>query len=72
MITEMITELITEVKKLKNNEYLMNDSVIMSNLAVTDGEASFDVSYDPEMVTEKEAIQLCEEFLTKAAENGAK
>ena len=58
--------MIVSVKKLPNNEFLINDFVVMYNLSEDDGQIIFDVNWDEAVLTENEAIQLCEEFIKQA------
>lgn len=63
--------MIETVKQVNEGAYLINNAVKMSNIEMTGTEIVYDIDFDEKMVTEDQAVKLCEEFLKKAVDEFA-
>jgi len=55
--------MLTSIKKIAEGRYMLNDSVIISELDYgTDG-VSYKIDYDEHLLTESEVNKLCDLFL---------
>lgn len=61
--------MIYSVTSPAEGEFLINDSVKVSNLKVEDEGVTYTVDYNEEDLTEQEAIDMVEEMLMTAIEN---
>jgi hypothetical protein len=61
--------MITSVKKLPENKFLLNDKVVIYNLVAGPEGITFDIDFNDEEITEKEATTLAETFIYDALEN---
>lgn len=58
--------MITEVKKIKEGEFLINESVKVYELDIIDTGIEYSFDYDEKVLTEQEAQELSEEFINAA------
>ena len=58
--------MITSVKKLSDNKFMLNDAVIISDFDMDDKGVSFKLDYDESLVTEQEATDIGQTFVTEA------
>lgn len=59
---------IKEVVKVSQGKYKLNDSVVIYNMDFTDLGITFSLDWDENMISEKEATDLCEAFIHEAIE----
>lgn len=69
----MLKSNITDVQAVDGVEgaYILNDCVKISDIDIAEDQFIFDVDYKEEIIDEKEAIELCEEFLYSAVRNSS-
>jgi hypothetical protein len=59
---------ITEVVKVSQGRYKLNDAVVIYNLDFNDLGVTFSLDWDENMLSEQEATDLCEAFIHEAIE----
>lgn len=64
--------MITSVTKQPKDTFLINEAVQISNLNMLEDNVTYDLSYDEELLTEQEAIEIAQEFILEAIENAVK
>lgn len=58
--------MITEVVKLGEGKFKLNDAVVIHNLDFDDEGVTFTIDYDENLLTESEAMEIAEEFINEA------
>jgi hypothetical protein len=62
--------MITDVKKIKEGTFMINESVVVSNLDFSDDEGvTYSLDYDENLIQEKEAFKLVDLFFSEVFEN---
>jgi len=62
--------MITDVKKIKEGAFMINESVVVSNLDFTDDEGiTYSLDYDENLIQEQEAFKLVDLFFNEVFEN---
>jgi hypothetical protein len=63
--------LITEVKKVSQGRYMINDAVVIYNLDFTDLGVTYSIDWDEDMLSEDEAGALADAFINEAIEKSS-
>ena len=62
--------MITDVKKIKEGAFMINESIVISNLDFTDDEGiTYSLDYDENLIQEQEAFKLVDLFFNEVFEN---
>ena len=62
--------MITDVKKIKEGAFMINESVVVSNLDFTDDEGiTYSLDYDENLIQEQEAFKLVDLFFNEVFKN---
>lgn len=61
--------MIHSVKKLPNDRFLINDSIVLYDLDFDDEGVVFKIDYDEKMISEAEATEISQKFVQDALEN---
>ena len=62
--------MITDVKKIKEGTFMINESVVVSNFDFSDDEGvTYSIDYDENLIQEKEAFKLVDLFFSGVFEN---